>query len=311
MPGPVAAGGAHRGGRIFFCGSATWDTIYRVERMPAGPGKVLPTALVEIAHGMAASAAATAARLGGSASLISRIGSDAVGARIIADLEQAGVDCRHVRTFEGVGSPLSTVIVDAEGERLVVPFYPPGLGRETGWLPLEEIRTASAVLVDIRWPEGAAAVLDAAREADIPRVLDADVGEPSVIAALTERASHAVFSEPAALAVSGASNVPEAVRSLASRFSCFVAVTAGGEGCFWMDEAGEICQERPPRIKAVDTLAAGDVFHGAFVLGLTEGMPVRQLIRFANAAAALKCTVFGGRAGTPSRDQVEAALAAV
>jgi len=78
-----------------------------------------------------------------------------------------------------------------------------------------------------------------------------------------------------------------------------------------MDEAGEICQERPPRIKAVDTLAAGDVFHGAFVLGLTEGMPVRQLIRFANAAAALKCTVFGGRAGTPSRDQVEAALAAV
>jgi len=310
MRGPAAGDGARQGRPIFFCGSATWDTIYRVERMPTGPGKVLPTAMVEIAHGMAASAAASAARLGGRASLISRVGSDAVGARITADLEQAGVDCRHVRSFEGVGSPLCTVIVDEQGERLVVPFYPPGLGRETDWLPLEEIRTASAVLVDIRWPEGAAAVLDAAREADIPRVLDADVGEPSVITALTRKASHAVFSEPAALAVGGASSVPEALRSLASRFSCFIAVTAGGEGCFWMDEAGEIRQERPPQVKAVDTLAAGDVFHGAFVLGLTEGMPMRQLIRFANTAAALKCAVFGGRAGTPSREQVEAALVA-
>jgi sugar/nucleoside kinase (ribokinase family) len=58
-------------------------------------------------------------------------------------------------------------------------------------------------------------------------------------------------------------------------------------------------------VDAVDTLAAGDIFHGAFALALIEmGDPVRAL-RFAAAAAALKCTRFGGGAATPTRSEVE------
>jgi len=59
-------------------------------------------------------------------------------------------------------------------------------------------------------------------------------------------------------------------------------------------------------VRAVDTLGAGDVFHGAFALAIGEGMPERRAVRFANAAAALKCTRFGGgRGGAPSRAEVE------
>jgi sulfofructose kinase len=58
-------------------------------------------------------------------------------------------------------------------------------------------------------------------------------------------------------------------------------------------------------ITAVDTLAAGDVWHGAFALGLAEGMPEREAVRFASATSALKCTRFGGRAGAPRRAEVE------
>ena len=65
-----------------------------------------------------------------------------------------------------------------------------------------------------------------------------------------------------------------------------------------------------PRVEAVDTLAAGDVFHGAFVLALAEGRSEAEAIAFANVAAALKCTVFGGRLGAPARASVEALLAA-
>jgi sulfofructose kinase len=57
-------------------------------------------------------------------------------------------------------------------------------------------------------------------------------------------------------------------------------------------------------VDAVDTLAAGDVFHGAFALALAEGHAMEEIMRFASAAAAIKCTRFGGRAGAPTRDDV-------
>jgi len=59
------------------------------------------------------------------------------------------------------------------------------------------------------------------------------------------------------------------------------------------------------RVEAVDTLGAGDVWHGTFALKLGKGAGEREAIRYANAVAALKCTRFGGRAGTPTAHQVE------
>ena len=61
-------------------------------------------------------------------------------------------------------------------------------------------------------------------------------------------------------------------------------------------------------VDVVDTLAAGDVFHGAFAFGLARGYPTYQIMRFASAAAAIKCSRFGGRAGAPAKSEVDALL---
>ena len=179
--------------RILFCGSTTLDTIFRVAVLPTGPGKVLPREMAVVAHGMAASAAAAAARLGARAVLLSRLGDDATGQRICDALTAAGVDCSGVRRFAGVTSALCTVMVDDNGERLVVPYYDPTLPADPGWLPLEAVAGADAVMVDVRWPQGAAALLDAARAAGKPAVLDGDIGPRDVLLDLAGRATHAVF----------------------------------------------------------------------------------------------------------------------
>jgi sulfofructose kinase len=62
-------------------------------------------------------------------------------------------------------------------------------------------------------------------------------------------------------------------------------------------------------VEAVDTLGAGDTFHGAFALALAEGRDIQAAMRFAAAAAAIKCTRFGGIEGAPLRGEVEAFLA--
>ncbi|MBN9060463.1 MAG: sugar kinase, partial [Rhizobiales bacterium] len=122
--------------------------------------------------------------------------------------------------------------------------------------------------------------------------------------------SHIVASAPPAAIISGVElPAPEAVQALHTRTGVFVAVTAGGDGTFWRDtEAGRIRHTPAPKITPVDTLAAGDVFHGSFAVGLAEGWDMERTIRFASAAAALKCLKFGGRLGAPNRAETLAML---
>ena len=61
-------------------------------------------------------------------------------------------------------------------------------------------------------------------------------------------------------------------------------------------------------VHTVDTLGAGDMFHGGFTLAIAEGQSIEQAMRFAAAAAALKCTRFGGAFAAPKRDEVEGLL---
>jgi sugar/nucleoside kinase (ribokinase family) len=60
-----------------------------------------------------------------------------------------------------------------------------------------------------------------------------------------------------------------------------------------------------PVVKAVDTLGAGDVWHGAFTWGLVTGLPMPDIVQWANLAAAMKCEVFGGVTGTPTLAQLK------
>jgi sulfofructose kinase len=287
--------------RILFCGSATLDTIFRVDALPTGPGKVLPHQLAVVAHGMAASAAAAAARLGAEAVLISRLGDDDTGQRICDELTAAGVDCRHIRRFPGVTSALCTVIVDDTGERLVVPFYDPALPADPGWLPPDLLSGADAVMTDVRWPQGAAALLDAAKAAGKPAVLDADIGPREVLLDLAARATHAVFSEPGARIASGKPDAAAALDWLARRLDAVVAITLGPGGCIWVE--GKHRRHAPGhRVQVVDTLAAGDIFHGVLTWALAQGSTFADAVAFANAAAAIKCLTFGGRLGAPDRD---------
>ncbi len=84
-------------------------------------------------------------------------------------------------------------------------------------------------------------------------------------------------------------------------------MTNGGGGVFFRHES-EIRHEPAFAVDAVDTLGAGDTWHGAFALALAEGQSEREAVRFASAAAAIKCTRFGARNGAPSRAEVNAFL---
>ncbi|MER9527004.1 sugar kinase [Mesorhizobium sp. M0292] len=298
--------------KLLSVGALTLDTILRVETLPTHQGKFIASDGIQIASGMATSAACAARRLGAEVFLWASAGDDAVGDQLLAGIEAEGVDCGFVRRVEGARSALAAILVDAHGERIIVPFYDPKAQADPEAVPVADLSGFDAVLVDVRWPGAAALALTAARDAGCPAILDADTAPLEVLEHLLPLASHIVASETAARIVCGHALNPEtACADLASRTDAFVAVTGGASGSWWHDRsAGCVRHIAAPKIKAVDTLAAGDVFHGAFAVGLAEAMPIEQALRFASAAAALKCQRFGGRLGAPDRAETMAMVAA-
>jgi sulfofructose kinase len=295
--------------RILCLGMSALDAIYQVPAIPSTPTKVLATEFTECGGGMAANASVAVARLGGEACYWGRVGDDALGTRILGQLIAEGVDVTAVRRIPGCVSPSAAILVDDHGERLVCAYNDPRLDADPSWLPLERISDYHAVLADVRWPAGAAAVFDAAKRYGLPTVFDGDVGPRDALVDLAHRATHVVFSQPGLAHASGRLAPGDGLAEIARSVRGLVGVTLGADGFLWREGARE--RRIPaPRVVAIDTLAAGDVWHGAFTLGLAEGWDVATAGRFANAAAAIKCSRVGGRLGAPSREDVTKLLSA-
>ncbi len=290
--------------RLICVGHASVDTIYRVAEVPTSATKVLATGYTEAGGGMAANASVAAARLGAQVAYWGRVGDDAFGKQIVAWLGAEGVRTDAVRFITGARSPRTAVLVDDQGERLICTYNDPALDDDASWLPLAFVAGCGAVLADARWRTGAARVLEAARAARVPTVLDADIAPPESLRDLCARCDYAIFSQPGLAAASGVSDPAQGLRRMQPIAPGAVGVTLGADGFLWL-ESGRDHHAAAPRVDVVDTLAAGDVFHAAFAVAIAEGRSLSDAAAFANAAAALKCTRHGGRNGAPARVEVD------
>lgn len=298
-PDPARAG-------VFCLGIATLDYVYSVETMPTRGEKYRSRGLAVVGGGCAGNASVAVARLGGACWLATRLADDLTGDQIVADLKAEGVDTRFARRVAGLTSPVSAILVDAEGERMVISHSDPAMPEDVDWLPADLPAGVGAVLADTRWGEGALAALSLARKAGVPGVLDGDRRPPHPD--LVATASHVAFSQQALREISGEEDPQAGLAKVAAGVPSWLAVTLGKEGVLFLDK-GAVRHSPAFAVEAVDTLGAGDVWHGAFTLALAEGQGEEQAIRFASAVAAIKCTRFGGRSGAPRRDEVERFLA--
>jgi sulfofructose kinase len=290
---------------IFCLGIAVLDYVFAVDDMPRPGEKTFTDRMTAVGGGIAANAAVAVCRLGGRALLATRLGDDLVGDEIRAGLEQEGVNCRFAVKVAGCRSSLSAVAVDAHGERMLFNFQDPNLPSLPAWLPAQLPPEVDAVLGDTRWEDGAIHLFRLARAAGKLAMLDVD--RKPANPALLDSASHLAFSARALVETTGIHNVHAAFESFARTTDQWLAVTDGANGTLVRD-SNDIRHFPAFAVKAVDTLGAGDTWHGATVLALAEGQPTDEAIRFGQAAAALKCTRFGGRAGIPTRTDVDAFL---
>lgn len=239
--------------------------------------------------------------------MISAVGSDAYGQRIMAELQQEGVDTGGIQVFPG-----SSHIAFALAE--------PGRGRRTIWwhndpsvlasvtLNREQIIAARALHIDSHMPEAALTAAQWMREAGKFVMIDAERFKESTLA-LLPLCDVMIVSERFGQEMSGETDLEEAARFLQRNYGGIAIVTAGEAGS-WCVTPDEVFHTPAFTVDVRDTTGAGDVFHGAFLYGLLQGWSLHETARFASATAALKCRAFGGRAGIPRLEEVYALMQA-
>jgi sugar/nucleoside kinase (ribokinase family) len=298
--------------RGVFVGLATLDVIHRVAAPPAVNEKITAHRQFVAAGGPAANAAVTFAGLGGDAVLITALGSDPVADLIRADLARYGVTVVDVTPNSEALSAVSAVaVIEQSGERSVVSIDGAGVDVGVPDALADYFAEADAVLIDGHHPALAIAAAGIARAAKIRTVVDAGRWKP-VMAELIEFGPELVCSDD--FRFPGSSTSEQSATSMVANGLDTVVTTHGGDSIRWW-QGGEAGTVDVPRVTAVDTLAAGDVFHGAYTYytalaarrvtsssvaktGIQQGAlnsTLPERLRLSARVAALRCSLVGPR----------------
>ena len=295
--------------RILCIGMPVRDLTFGVQAVPGRGQKFNADRFAQIAGGNALNAAIGISRLGGHAVLTGPMGdaNETSSRYIFDDLAKEGIDTSHLVHMPGLVTPISGIMMDPSGERTIISFRDPELWKVR--LPDADalLKDCDAILIESRCASFATNLCHEARHRGIPVVVDVD-STVSQREGLLTASSHLIFSDEALQSTAGITDDEKALRKIATLTSSFVAVTRGPKGTLWLDDKGIAQETAAFPVHTVDTLGAGDIFHGAFALEFAGGAGLEHALRFASAAAALKCTRYGGAFACPDRAEVSAFL---
>ncbi|HEX4029504.1 MAG TPA: ribokinase [Terracidiphilus sp.] len=292
---------------IVVVGSITMDLVTRTPQIPRTGETLIGTGFETTPGGKGANQAVAAARLGYPVAMVAKVGSDVYGAQLLENLAGAGVDADAVARAEG-SSGLAPMFVAATGENsiVVVPGANATLDRAAVDRQAALIRSAGMVLCQLEIPiDTLTYTLALCAEAGVPVMLD-----PAPAAALPDAAFKQVAwftpnETEAAFYLGSHASVEDSAQRLISKGLRGVVLKRGAEGAYVAMAGGRAEWVKPFKVQAVDTVAAGDCFNGAFAVALLEGRDPWAAARFANAAAAIAVTRRGAQASMPSRADVD------
>ena len=285
---------------IIGIGSAVYDILMATESYPAEDTKIQAVKTAVQGGGPCATAIAAACRLGVDGGYMGTLGDDAYGSFLLKDFKKYGVETRNIIVKSGYVSFNSLVLLNLSNASRTCIWSKgtvPGLRPEE--VDVSAIKNAKVLHLDGHQLEAAVYAAEIARANRVKVSLDAG-GIYHGIEKLLPYVDFMIPSEEFALKITGAVDAEKAAAELFSLCGPeFVIITQGAKGGLIFD-GRECSRYRSFPVKAVDSNGAGDVFHGAFIAGYVKGMDVKKAACFASAAAALKCTKVGSRAGTPA-----------
>ena len=298
---------------ILCIGHAAHDVNLFVEKYPDEDSKCEIRELLESGGGPAANAAWLISSWGARCAFAGLVGDDDHGRRIRGEFQSAGTDVSLLELRHGHATPFSVILINKQnGSRTIVNRKAGGCAFRPG-APALAAMSPRILLFDGHELEASLAALQAFPNSI--SILDAGSWREGT-ARLAGEVDYLAASERFALQATGLSSLRgveeqcECVRLLRERFATTTIVTLGERGLIADDGNGFRSLPAFPAV-AVDTTAAGDIFHGAFAFAIAQGMSLWESLRFASMTASLSVRVPGGRGSIPPLAKVKEALANV
>jgi len=294
--------------QIVGLGLATLDVLIRLRHMPTWDGPNHAEGFRFDGGGLVGTAIVAAAKLGARVGFIGTAGTDEAAELKLKSFRECGVDLSHLIRRPGPEDQVVIVYVNSEtgertfcgiGSELRQPIRPEELDREyiTGadYLHIDAILHHEAMLCAAQWMKkaGKTVTMDGSKT-------DGPVGD--IHRALIPYVDVLITGEGYGRGLTGLDDIWAAGEQVLTMGPRVFIETRGERGCFGVTPEGHF-HVPAFKVEVVDTTGAGDVFHGAYLVGMLHGWTPLQCAQFASAVSAIKCTQLGGRTGIPTFEQ--------
>jgi sugar/nucleoside kinase (ribokinase family) len=280
------------------------DFLTVVPKFPTPNSKMEMLQFSKQGGGQVATAMVALSRWGVKTKYIGKVGEDELGQFSLHSIRQEGVDVSSVTIESNATNQFAMIIVNGPtGERTILWNRDDRLMYREAELQKEEVCSGKILHLDGHDIHAALQCARWAKQEGIPIIIDMDKVEP-LTSELIKEIDFVITSSRFPMLYTGISDQKKALLELQRHTHGFLCATLGHKGSIALVN-GEFFHVEGFKVNAVDTTGAGDVFHGGFVYGLLQNWEVAEILRFANAAAALKCRDIGGRKGIPSLEEVQ------
>lgn len=298
-------------GNLVVLGSINADHILNLETFPT-PGETVTGNQYQVAFGgKGANQAVAAGRSGANIAFIACTGDDDTGERVRKQLASDNIDVSPVSVVEGESTGVALIFVNAEGENVIGIHAGANAALTTERVEAQRaiIGRAEALLMQLESPvESVLAAARIAHENHTTVVLNpapARVLSDELLALVDIITPNETEAEKlTGIRVENDDDAARAARALHDKGIGTVIITLGSRGV-WASVNGEGRRVPGFKVKAIDTIAAGDTFNGALVTALLEGRAMDEAIRFAHAAAAIAVTRKGAQPSVPWRKEID------
>ena len=300
---------------IVVVGSLNMDVVAIAPHIPVPGETLIGSRYFTDSGGKGANQAYAAAKLGGRAEMLGRVGTDEFGREMRESLAHIGCGVEGILSVPGAsGVALIMVAETGQNSIIVVPGANDAYSPSDVDADLAAVSGAEVVMLQLEIPlpsvlaaakaakkRGATVILDPA-PAPLSPLSSELLGLIDILTPNETEASILAGLPPGRIDAAEAAGIAHKLQAMGSHT---VIMKLGDQGCLVV-ERDRTTPIPAPKVTAVDTTAAGDVFNAGLAVGLSEGLSLVEACRFAVSASALSVTRIGAQAGTPSRAEVDA-----